>query len=186
MRYGGKIVISTPDLEDVLLSRHGTWKGRELVFLCPNHDDHHPSARWSPEKKCWYCFVCGIGGGMKDLMIQLGLTNANDSTIRNEPFLPVRKDLPRIPLLDWRKYSHKLMLYCEDLFIHADPILTRAKGLDISNWTPEESDLAMDAVCDAMADMGESEKVADLVVNLRAYGLEEERARHEFRRQRAC
>jgi hypothetical protein len=37
-------------------------RGRELVGLCPFHQDNHASMGVSPEKNVWYCFTCGIGG----------------------------------------------------------------------------------------------------------------------------
>ena len=37
-------------------------KGRELVGLCPFHDDSSPSMTVSPAKQIYYCFSCGAGG----------------------------------------------------------------------------------------------------------------------------
>lgn len=83
-----------------------------------------------------------------------------------------------LPLFDWRHYSHELQLYSEDLFLRGQAVLSEAKGLDIAQWSPEKLDMASDAVCKAMQDLEESEKVAGLVFNLRTFGLEgEERAR---------
>ena len=42
-----------------LQSRHG---GRELVGLCPFHDDHEPSLRVNPERQSYKCWACGEGG----------------------------------------------------------------------------------------------------------------------------
>ncbi len=36
--------------------------GRELVGLCPFHDDRRPSMYVSPRKQIYYCFVCAAGG----------------------------------------------------------------------------------------------------------------------------
>lgn len=60
-------------LETAILSRQGKREGQEIQFLCPAHDDHHPSARWNPEKRTWVCDACGAGGGWVDLAKQLGL-----------------------------------------------------------------------------------------------------------------
>ena len=46
------------NLEAAIWSRAGRQEGAEVQFLCPAHDDHHPSARWNPEKGAWYCDVC--------------------------------------------------------------------------------------------------------------------------------
>ena len=37
-------------------------KGRELVGLCPFHDDHNPSMAVIPSKDMFWCPVCGAGG----------------------------------------------------------------------------------------------------------------------------
>jgi len=37
-------------------------KGREMVGLCPFHDDHTPSMNVSPSKQIFKCFACGAGG----------------------------------------------------------------------------------------------------------------------------
>jgi len=37
-------------------------KGREMVGLCPFHDDHKPSMNVSPQKQIFKCFACGAGG----------------------------------------------------------------------------------------------------------------------------
>jgi DNA primase len=42
-----------------LQSRHG---GRELVGLCPFHDDHTPSLRVNPERQSYKCWACDAGG----------------------------------------------------------------------------------------------------------------------------
>lgn len=36
--------------------------GKEILFLCPNHDDTHPSLRVNSEKNCFFCGPCGKGG----------------------------------------------------------------------------------------------------------------------------
>ena len=37
-------------------------KGREMVGLCPFHDDHRPSMNVNPAKQIFKCFSCGAGG----------------------------------------------------------------------------------------------------------------------------
>jgi DNA primase len=39
-------------------------KGREMVGLCPFHDDHRPSLNVNTVKQIFKCFACGAGGGI--------------------------------------------------------------------------------------------------------------------------
>jgi len=51
------------DIVDVV-SEHVSLKGkgREMVGLCPFHEDHTPSMNVSPTKQIFKCFACGAGG----------------------------------------------------------------------------------------------------------------------------
>lgn len=60
-------------LEDAALARGGRREGREVRFLCPAHDDHHPSARWNRAKAVWRCDACSAKGGAIDLANLLGV-----------------------------------------------------------------------------------------------------------------
>jgi hypothetical protein len=61
-------------MREVLARSDGRRKGNELLFRCPldGHPDEHPSARWNPQKRTWYCDVCGGGGSERDLAERLG------------------------------------------------------------------------------------------------------------------
>jgi putative DNA primase/helicase len=61
------------ELEQLLAARRGRREGGELRFLCPAHEDEHPSARWNPVKRTWCCDACKAGGGWRDLAGRLGL-----------------------------------------------------------------------------------------------------------------
>lgn len=37
-------------------------KGRDLIGLCPFHNDHHPSMKVDPQKGFYKCHACGAGG----------------------------------------------------------------------------------------------------------------------------
>jgi DNA primase len=49
-----------------LISEHVSLKkkGREMVGLCPFHDDHRPSMNVNAAKQIFKCFACGAGGGV--------------------------------------------------------------------------------------------------------------------------
>jgi putative DNA primase/helicase len=78
---------SPPDLgrlERQLLDRSGRREGREIRFLCPAHDDSHPSARWSHSKAVWFCDVCHAGGGWRDLSRRLDVDPGLGTAIPGE------------------------------------------------------------------------------------------------------
>jgi DNA primase len=50
-------------------------KGRELIGLCPFHEDHRPSMNVNPVKQIFKCFACGAGGDvLKFTQMREGLT----------------------------------------------------------------------------------------------------------------
>jgi hypothetical protein len=69
-----EVVSPPPGLEQAILAQSGKREGSEIRFLCPAHDDHHPSARWNPRKQVWRCDACGASGGWKDLSERLGIS----------------------------------------------------------------------------------------------------------------
>jgi len=46
-------------------------QGRGFVGLCPWHDDHHPSLQVNPERQCFRCFVCDIGGDIFSFVMRM-------------------------------------------------------------------------------------------------------------------
>src|SRR4030043_411545 len=50
-------------------------KGREMVGLCPFHEDHRPSMYVNPVKQIFKCFACSAGGDvLKFIQMREGLT----------------------------------------------------------------------------------------------------------------
>ncbi|MFU9139268.1 CHC2 zinc finger domain-containing protein, partial [Erwinia tasmaniensis] len=45
-------------------------QGRDLVLLCPFHQEKTPSLVISPEKNLFHCFGCGAAGSVVDWMMQ--------------------------------------------------------------------------------------------------------------------
>lgn len=62
--------IRTQHSIEVEASKHTTLKrvGRELVGLCPIHDERTPSFKVYPDKERFKCFGCGEGGDVLDLV----------------------------------------------------------------------------------------------------------------------
>ncbi|BDM83427.1 DNA primase [Acaryochloris marina] len=61
------------DIVDVV-SEHVSLRkqGRNLVGLCPFHDDKTPSLTVNPEKQFYYCFGCGAGGNAIKFLMEIG------------------------------------------------------------------------------------------------------------------
>ncbi|MHC4474522.1 MAG: DNA primase [Planctomycetota bacterium] len=58
-------VLAANDIIDVVGEHLSlTKKGREMVGLCPFHDDHKPSLYVNPEKQIFKCFACSAGGSV--------------------------------------------------------------------------------------------------------------------------
>lgn len=43
----------------------------DVTICCPYHQDTHPSCSISVSKSCWYCFVCGRGGRLLELIAEI-------------------------------------------------------------------------------------------------------------------
>ena len=71
-------------------------KGREMLGLCPFHEDHRPSFNVNPTKQIFKCFACGAGGDViKFIQMRENLTFpqalqrlADRAGIKIEPFRP--------------------------------------------------------------------------------------------------
>ncbi|MBW7904208.1 MAG: DNA primase [Phycisphaerae bacterium] len=56
-------VLESVDIVDLIGERVSLKrKGKELIGLCPFHDDHSPSLSVSPVKRIFKCWSCGAGG----------------------------------------------------------------------------------------------------------------------------
>jgi DNA primase len=78
-------------------------KGREMLGLCPFHEDHRPSFNVNPTKQIFKCFACGAGGDViKFIQMRENLTFpqalqrlADRAGIKVEPFRPHTSHEPR-------------------------------------------------------------------------------------------
>jgi predicted DNA-binding transcriptional regulator AlpA len=95
-RKVGYLIELLSQLETKILGRQGKHEGRETRFLCPAHNDHHPSARWNPEKKTWVCDACGAGGGWSDLSKRFGLELSRPSSDRIAAHYPYHDEQGRL------------------------------------------------------------------------------------------
>ncbi len=67
-RFDNAIINQVQQANDIvdIISEHVSLvkKGREMVGLCPFHDDHRPSLYVNPAKQIFKCFACGVGGSV--------------------------------------------------------------------------------------------------------------------------
>ncbi|NIO84813.1 MAG: DNA primase, partial [Candidatus Aminicenantes bacterium] len=66
-------------------------KGKELVGLCPFHNDHEPSLIISPDKNLWHCMgACQEGGSVIDWVMKtegVSLSHALEILKERNPYI---------------------------------------------------------------------------------------------------
>jgi len=77
--FDNSIVVQVQQANDIVdvIGEHISLKkkGREMVGMCPFHDDHRPSLNVSSVKQIFKCFACGAGGDVfKFLQMRENLT----------------------------------------------------------------------------------------------------------------
>jgi excisionase family DNA binding protein len=77
--------------------------GKELVGLCPFHDDQHPSFSVSPEKEKWHCFGCQAGGDVVSFVMRMENVSFKAAT-KKLGREPLARPPPKLrPEIDWGK-----------------------------------------------------------------------------------
>ena len=79
MKFDSNLIARIQQANDIIdvISEHLDLqkKGREMVGICPFHQDHKPSMYVNPEKQIFKCFACGAGGDViKFVQMREGLT----------------------------------------------------------------------------------------------------------------
>ncbi|MHB8482073.1 MAG: hypothetical protein ACYDBV_04950 [Nitrospiria bacterium] len=118
---------------------------RGWTALCPAHADKNPSLSINQGErgillKCWSgCrteeIVSALGLKMTDLFYDSGLGRYDHQAIQRR-----QREKKKIEQADDRKI---------DLLREAEATIRAATGIDISVWTPDQLDKAMDMVSDA-------------------------------------
>ena len=173
------------NIEDVLsrLDRvHRTPTG--FVAFCPSHDGRRPKlAIREGERgillKCWVgCDLTSICSAMgirvADLFPESQRRSSREVVVPPKPFR-----------LKWRGYSHKILWFSEELFLRGERVLSTARGLSPSTLTEGELATALNAIYQAHLDLDESSRMEDLAVNLRDFGIQEEKTNHAARHSAA-
>ena len=163
------------NLEAAIWAREGRREGAQVRFLCPAHDDHHPSARWHPEKGAWYCHACHAGGGWRNLIKYLSLQGKDHRLRAREGN---SNSLNKAWRFDWRRTAGKLEDHAQGRWLKAERVLGAAKGLDISAWSENDLDAAWGAIWRAFKDVDRSDFLEDLSCHIRCHGLLGEQHRH--------
>jgi DNA primase len=109
----------------------GSSGGEELV-ICPFHDDHNASATWNPKSDLFYCFTCGIGMNLEQLLKRTGQEIDAELVYEDRiviPDLEVRREE-----LDIHVGTHAYPKYLQERGISAEAM--EAYGV---TWGDEES-----------------------------------------------
>jgi DNA primase len=102
--YDHAAIVRVQQANDIIdvVSEHVSLKrkGREMVGLCPFHEDHRPSMYVNPSKQIFKCFACGAGGDvLKFIQMREGLTFSQSVQRLAEragiQLQPVRRSAPR-------------------------------------------------------------------------------------------
>ena len=158
--------------------------GQGWTARCPAHEDRHPSlAICEGERgllvKCWA--GCDLGGICEALGVRVS-DLFSDSQRRSSPHVVVS---PKPVRVDWRVYSHQILWFSEELFLRGKRVLSTARGLSPSTLTEGELAIALNAIYQAHLDLDESSRLEDLAVNLRDFGIQEEKTNHAARHSAA-
>jgi DNA primase len=76
--------------------------GKELVGLCPFHDDRHPSFSVSFEKEKWHCFGCQAGGDIVTFVMRIENIDYKSALKMLGREQPPKPPKPR-PEVEWAK-----------------------------------------------------------------------------------
>ena len=153
-------------LDGVRRAGPGRWMAK-----CPAHDDRHPSLGIREGQDGRSLLHCFAGCPIEDILSALGLGIADlfpDSQRRPSHHGVVP---PKPFRVDWKGHSHQILWFAEELFLRGEKVLALARNLVPSALTEEEFDLALEAVHSGSCDLEESERLEDLAVNLRDFGI---------------
>ena len=92
-------------------------QGKNLVGLCPWHDDSKPSFNVNPERQTFRCWVCDIGGDVYSFLMRMEKIEFREALEQLADRAGI--DLPRgrggVPV-DERKSLHKVLTWACDRF----------------------------------------------------------------------
>ncbi len=171
-------------LEELLGQLNGVRRAPTgFVAFCPSHDGRRPKLAIR-EGERGILLKCWIGCELATICAAIGIRVADlfyESRTNSNPHDRVPRAPAQPPRIDWKGYGHQVQWYADEFFLRGEQIFAMARKLDPSAVTAEEFDLALEAVHSGFCDLEESERLADLAVNLKQFGLEEERSQNAAR-----
>jgi len=144
--------------------------------------EHSGSRRPNPPSRFWG------GASVEEICRALGIRVADlfyESRSNSNPHVRVAHTLVQPVQIEWRVYSHQILWFSEELFLRGERVLSTARGLSPSTLTEEELEIALNAIYQAHLDLDESSRLEDLAVNLRDFGIQEEKTNHAARQSAA-
>ncbi|MDB9312416.1 DNA primase [Spirulina sp. CS-785/01] len=88
-------------------------RGKDLVGLCPFHDEKTPSFTVSPSKQMYYCFGCGAGGSGISFLMEIGKQSFGEVILElaHKYQIPVKTSTPEEHQEFQRQLSLREQLY---------------------------------------------------------------------------
>ncbi len=139
------------DIVDIVSERVVLKKqGKDLVGLCPFHDEGSPSFTVSPSKQMYYCFGCQAGGNSITFLMEIGKHSFSDVVLdlARRYQVPVhtiepeqREELQR--QLSLREELYEIMAIAVRFYEHA---LHQPQGSDALNYLKVDRQLSLETI----------------------------------------
>jgi DNA primase len=139
------------DIVDVVSERVVLKKmGKDLVGLCPFHDEGSPSFTVSPSKQMYYCFGCQSGGNAIKFLMEIGKHSFSEVVLdlARRYQVPVhtiepeqREELQR--QLSLREELYEIMAIAVRFYEHA---LHQPQGSDALNYLKVDRQLSLETI----------------------------------------
>lgn len=181
MTNNGPMVRQTPILDQILEHLRKVRRTTSgWSACCPAHDDRHPSLsiRNGHRRILLHCFA---GCPSEAICRALGFRFADLFLSKTGTYRHVRErtptqdnELPPIERWDWRDSARQLQELADSYWLRSERVQMAARGLSIATWTDNEITVAIKATARAREDRRIGEALANLVYQLRAYGLAED------------
>lgn len=140
---------------------------KRWVARCPAHLDEHPSLAVAQGEhailvRCWG------GCTFTEIVKAVGLTAQALFSGPKQPGRrkPRKRNLRTLNSRDLRDLAFQLKSYADEIWLNSETVLSAARGLHPSEWTPEEMDLAVEMVADAYANRHQATVLDERAVEL--------------------